>query len=84
MNHLEYIFQIWDRLYDKNQDTKSIIESFFHDDYVQCINGVVMHRNEYIDHVIEQKKNIKSMEFKYKNYLLQGNPDFRAFAYVVG
>lgn len=76
MNHLEYIFQIWDRLYDKDQDTKSIIELFFHDDYTQCINGTVMKRKEYIDHVIEQKKNIKSMEFKHKNYILQADELF--------
>lgn len=76
MNHLENIFQIWNRLYDKDQDTKSVIEFFFHDDYMQCINGVSMNRREYIDHVIEQKKNIKSMEFKYKNYLSQANELF--------
>ncbi|MBA3956797.1 MAG: hypothetical protein H0X51_00165 [Parachlamydiaceae bacterium] len=76
MNHIEYIFQIWNKLYDKDEDPKSIIEFFFHVDYIQCINGVVMHRKEYIDHVIEQKKNIKSMEFKHKKYLSQGNELF--------
>lgn len=76
MNHLEYIFQIWDNLYDKDQNTKSVIEKFFHNDYTQCINGIVMNRSEYIDHVIEQKKNIKSMEFKCKNYLSQSNELF--------
>lgn len=76
MNHLEYIFQIWDKLYDRDQDTKSVIELFFHDDYMQCINGIVMNRKEYIDHVIEQKKNINSMEFKYKNYLSQADELF--------
>ncbi len=75
-NHLEHIFQIWNMLYDKNQNTKSVIEKFFHDDYTQCINRVIMNRNEYINHVAEQKKNIESMEFKYINYLAQSDEIF--------
>lgn len=76
MPPLEYIFHIWDVLYDKKQDTQSTIEKFFHADYTQCINGVVMDRAEYIDHVAAQKKNIESITFKYKNYLSHENALF--------
>lgn len=76
MKHLEHIFQIWNKLYDKDLDATSIIEQYFHNDYTQCINGTVMNRSEYIDHVKEQKKNIQLMEFKCKNYLLQSNELF--------
>ena len=79
MNLLDYTFQIWDRLYDKSQDTRLVIENYFHYDYTQCINGVVMNRSEYIDHVEEQKKNIKSIVFKCKKFLLQHNELFMIY-----
>ena len=70
-NNLEHVFHIWSVLYDKNKDVKTVIEEFFHEDYKQCINGLSLNRTEYIDHVIEQRKNIESIEFKHKKYLLQ-------------
>jgi hypothetical protein len=76
MNNLDYIFQIWNVLYDKKHNVKAIIENFFHDGYTQCINGVVMNRDEYINHVMEQRRNIESMEFQYKNYLSKSNELF--------
>lgn len=76
MNNLEYVFHILDRLYDQNQDAKAIIEKFFHEDYNQCINGVVLNRFEYIDHVIEQRKTMESIEFKHKKHLAQSNELF--------
>ena len=76
MSNLEYIFQIWDSLYDKNQDVKAVIEELFHEDYNQSINGIVLNRAEYIQHVIEQRKNIESIEFKHKKYLSQLNEIF--------
>jgi hypothetical protein len=76
VNYLETIFQIWSELYDKNKDTKSTIEKFFHDDYTQCINGVTMDRTEYIEHVIEQKKNIEAMKFSKHTHIGQGDELF--------
>jgi len=76
MNNLERIFHIWSILYDKNNDVKTVIEESFHEDYNQCINGIILNRGEYIDHVIEQRKNIESIEFKHKKYLLQSNELF--------
>jgi uncharacterized protein YuzB (UPF0349 family) len=71
MNNLEQIFHIWKVLYAKNQDPKSVIEEFFHEDYTQSINGIILIRPEYITHVIEQRKNIDIMEFECKTHMTQ-------------
>lgn len=69
MQNIDYFFTMWDVLYDKNQETKTTIENFFHTDYTQTINGSTMNRRDYIDHVIEQKNNLCSMRFKLKKHL---------------
>ncbi|RUP38081.1 MAG: hypothetical protein EKK63_13295 [Acinetobacter sp.] len=71
MSNLEQIFHIWKVLYDKNQDPKLVIEDFFHEDYTQVINGIILNRSEYINHVIEQRKNIQHMEFECKVHMDQ-------------
>ena len=76
MNNLERVFHIWSILYDENKDVKTVIEELFHEDYKQCINGAVLNRDEYIDHVIEQRKNIESIEFKHKKHLVQSDELF--------
>jgi len=79
MNYFEHVLNIWDALYDKSQNTKDAIEKYFHDDYTQCINGVVMNRLEYIDHVSEQKKHIESMKFECQKYLAQSDQIFMLY-----
>ena len=69
MNNIEQIFHIWNDLYDKNLDPRVVIEKFFHEEYSQNINGVILNRSQYIDHVIEQHKTIESIVFKNKNHL---------------
>lgn len=76
MNNLEQIFHIWQVLYAKDQDPKLVIEEFFHEDYTQSINGVILNRVEYIRHVIEQRKNIKTMEFECKIHMSQNDKLF--------
>jgi len=71
MNNIDLIFHIWELLYDKNQNPKYVIEKFFHEDYTQSINGVVMNRSEYVNHVIEQRKSIVSMIFECKKYMAE-------------
>ena len=71
MSNLEQIFHIWKVLYDKNQDPKLVIEDFFHEDYTQVINGIILNRSEYITHVIEQRKNIQQMDFECKIHMDQ-------------
>ncbi len=76
MNNLEQIFHIWQVLYAKDQDPKLVIEEFFHEDYTQSINGVILNRVEYIRHVIEQRKNIQTMEFECKIHMSQNDKLF--------
>ena len=71
MSNIEQIFHIWKVLYDKNQDPQSVIEEFFHEDYTQVINGLVLNRDDYITHVISQRKNIQTMEFECKIHMTQ-------------
>ena len=54
MSLIDRLKRVWDAVYDPNRDVVEVIETYFHPDYKQCINGVVMHRDEYIDHVIAQ------------------------------
>ncbi len=51
MNYTEKLKNIWRSVYDNNSDVVSVIEKFFDPDYEQCINGIAMHRTEYINHV---------------------------------
>jgi hypothetical protein len=71
MSNLEQIFHICKVLYAKGQDPKSVIEDFFHEDYTQVINGIILNRSEYITHVIEQRKNIQQMDFECKIHMNQ-------------
>lgn len=71
MNNLEQIFHIWRVLYAKDQDPRLVIEKFFHEDYTQSINGVILNRVEYIRHVIDQRRNIQTMEFECKIHMSQ-------------
>jgi hypothetical protein len=76
MNNLEQIFHIWKVLYAKDQNPKLVIEEFFHEDYTQSINGVVLSRAEYITHVIDQRKNTQTMEFECKIHMSQNDKLF--------
>ena len=76
MNNLEQIFHIWQVLYAKDQDPKLVIEEFFHEDYTQSINGVILNRVEYIRHVIEQRNNIQTMKFECKIHMSQNDKLF--------
>jgi len=53
-----------------------IIEEFFHEDYTKSINGVILNRIEYINHVIEQRKNIQIIEFECKIHMSQNDKLF--------
>ena len=76
MYYAERLKNIWGNVYDPTQDTKSVIEVFFHPDFEQCINGVVMKRTEYVEHVIAQKKNMTIESIEYKNFLEEGEELF--------
>ena len=71
MNNLEQVFYIWKVLYAKDQDPKLVIEEFFHENYTQSINGIILNRSEYINHVVEQRNNIQTMDFECKIHMSQ-------------
>jgi hypothetical protein len=69
----------WKSLYDTQEEVIKTIDKFFHKDYEQCINGVNMNRNEYIHHVIEQKKNMTIDTIDYKHILEKENELFAIY-----
>lgn len=66
-------------LYAKDQDPKSVIDAFFHEDYSQSINGVFLNKDEYIQRVIEQRRHIQTMAFECKIDMSQNNQLFMIY-----
>lgn len=79
MNHKKLLKKIWTSVYDPNADTAEIIKCFFHPDYEQCINGVVMRREEYTRHVIAQKTNMTVESIHYRHMLEMGDELFSVY-----
>ena len=79
MVYIDLLKDIWNSIYDPTMDTNKIIEKFFHPNYEQCINGVTMNRAEYIQHVIEQKKNMKIESIDYQHVIEKGNELFAIY-----
>jgi hypothetical protein len=69
MKYSALLKHIWNALYNPDADVKQIVEKYFHPDYQQCINGVVLNRSEYIDHVIAQKQQVSIDSFHYEHIL---------------
>lgn len=80
---LNLLKTIWEALYNPQSDTIVTIKKFFHPDFEQCINGVVMQRDEYINHVLEQKKNITIIKINYVRVMEKGSELF-AIYYPIG
>jgi hypothetical protein len=76
---MDLLKNIWNSVYDSTMDTNKIIEKFFHPAYEQCINGVMMNRTLYIQHVVEQKKNMKIESIDYQHVLEKGNELFAIY-----
>lgn len=79
MNYTNLLKNIWDILYNPEKDVVQTIERFFYPEYEQCINGVLMKRDEYIAHVQEQKKNMVINFIKYKHMMEKGNEVFALY-----
>jgi len=79
MSYSTLLKSIWINVYDPIQDTRHSIEKFFHPHYEQCINGVILKLPEYIDHVIEQKKNIIINSIDYQHILEKENELFTIY-----
>ncbi len=79
MNYIDRLKNIWSVIYDPKKDVAAVIEEFFHPDYEQSINGVIMSRSEYINHVIAQKKNMVIEHIEYKHHLENGDELFAIY-----
>lgn len=79
MNNSELLKDIWASLYDPKITVSEIIEKFFHRDYEQSINGVVMDRDQYTQHVIEQRENMTIDSIDYKYVIEKGNELFALY-----
>jgi hypothetical protein len=79
MSKIERVKNIWSAIYDLKKDVVSMIEKYFHPEYEQCINGVIMSRSEYINHVIAQKKNMIINHIEYSYHLENGEELFAIY-----
>jgi hypothetical protein len=79
MTYTDLLKNIWQSVYDPQADTAEIIKQYFHPEYKQCINGVNLKRDEYIKHVIAQKKNIIITSVDYRHALEKGNELFTLY-----
>ena len=68
MQFIDRLKNIWTAVYERKNDASIIIEKYFHPNYEQCINGVTMYRSEYIQHVMEQKKNMVVEHIEYTHF----------------
>lgn len=79
MNNTELLKDMWGSLYDPKITVSEIIEKFFHRNYEQCINGVFMDRDKYIQHIIEQRENMTIDSIDYKHVIEKGNELFALY-----
>jgi len=79
MKYTNLLKTIWNTVYDPTQDTQAMIQKYFHTDYEQCINGVIMKLPEYISHVIQQKKNMTIDSIDFQHILENGNELFAIY-----
>lgn len=79
MSNSALLKNIWLSLYDPEIEITDSIEKFFHPDYEQCINGIKMNRQEYVQHVVEQRKSMIIESIDYKNMLEKENELFSIY-----
>lgn len=79
MTYIDLLKDIWDSIYDPKIDLTETIEKYFHKDYEQCINGVNMNRDQYIDHALAQRQNMTIDTIDYPHVLEKGNELFAIY-----
>lgn len=83
INKIDRIKDMWSAIYNPKKNVASVIEKYFHPEYEQCINGVIMLRPEYIDHVIAQKKKMVISHIDYRHHL-ENEEELFAICYPKG
>lgn len=79
MTYSDLLKNIWQAVYAPEADTAAIIKQHFHPDYKQCINGIYLQRDEYIQHVLAQKQNMMITNINYKHMLEKENELFALY-----
>lgn len=79
MSYTNLLKDIWRFIYAPESDVVEVINKFFHPDYTQCINGEILNRAEYIQHVLAQKKNMIIDTMEYKHILEKGEEVFALY-----
>lgn len=79
MNYVSVLKNVWASVYDPNLDLTEIMDKFFHKNYEQCINGVVLQRAEYIEHVRMQRQNVRIDRIDYVHVLEKGDELFALY-----
>jgi hypothetical protein len=79
MTYTELLKNVWNALYDPKNEAIETVEKFFHPSYEQCINGVILDRDGYLSHVLEQKKNVIIDTIDYKHVMEKGNELFAIY-----
>lgn len=69
MGKMDQIKQMWADVYDPAKDTAQVIEQYFHPAYTQCVNGAVLTREAYTQHVLAQKANMRVTHIDYARHL---------------
>lgn len=80
MNHIKLIQKMWGSLYDKNLNVRDAFYEYFHENYSQCINGLTLNRDDYIQHVIEQRKEVDVYEINYTHLMEKDNEAFALYS----
>jgi hypothetical protein len=79
MIYTELLKNIWNDLYNPKVEVIKTVDKYFHQNYEQCINGISMNRNEYVQHVLEQRKNMTINSIKYRHILEKENEVFAIY-----
>ncbi len=79
MSKIDRIKNMWAAIYAPEKDVVTVVEKYFHPEYDQCINGVIMSRLEYIYHVIKQKKNMIINQIDYIHHIENGEELFAIY-----
>ena len=79
MNKAQVLKNIWSDVYDPKKDIKDVIKEHFHQEYKQCINGVVMNRSDYTQHVVEQRQNMNITNIEYAHMIEDGDELFAIY-----
>jgi hypothetical protein len=79
MTYSNLLKRIWDEIYDPHRDVIQKVQQYFHKDFKQCINGVSMNREEYTQHILQQKSSMEIKTIEYKKIIEKNHELFALY-----